>query len=332
MKKNIQQKGKIAIYQTSEKEVELKVRLEGETVWLSLNQIAILFDRDKSVISRHIKNIFQEKELRKNTVVANFATTAADGKIYQVDYYNLDVIISVGYRVNSKQATQFRIWATQVLKSYLIQGYVVNQKRLEEAQGKFNELQTTIAFLQKQMDKKQFKEQGGEIISLLADYSKTLSLLEKYDKEKLRKPRGRIASFIFKYEDATKIISKLKKELMAKKEASNLFGSERERAFESITKNIYQTFDSKELYQTIEEKAAHLLYLIIKDHPFSDGNKRTASFLFIYFLDRSSYLYRKNGERKINDNTLVALALLIAESYPREKETMIKIIMNLISD
>lgn len=325
-------KGEIVIYKISQNEVELKVNLKQETVWLSLDQMAALFNRDKSVISRHIKNIFQEKELDKNLVVAKFATTAADGKIYQVEYYNLDVIISVGYRVKSQNGVQFRIWASRILKQYLIKGYALNEKRLLEAKNKFNELQEAVLFLQKQSKKQLLKGQEMEILNLLADYSKTFSLLEQYDKGALKVQKGTKTKFILRYEDCARIITELRKELITKREASDLFGQERGGSFEGIIKGLYQTFGKKELYPTIEDKASHLFYLIIKDHPFSDGNKRSAAFLFVYFLDKSEYLFKKSGERKINDNALTALALLIVESDPKEKEIMIKIIKNLIAD
>lgn len=324
-------KGEIIIYKNPQNEVELKVKLEQETIWLSLDQMAVLFDRDKSVISRHIKNIFHEKELNRKSVVADFATTATDGKVYHVDYYNLDVIISVGYRVKSQNGVKFRIWSSKVLKQYLIKGYAINEKRLSEAKNKFRELQGAISFLQKQSQKKLLQGQETEILSLLADYSKTLSLLEQYDKGKLGQGKGEKTKFILQYETCSQVIAELKKELIAKKEASDLFGQERAKNFEGIIKGLYQTFSQKELYPTIEDKASHLLYFIIKDHPFSDGNKRSASFLFVYFLDRSDYLFKKSGERKINDNALTALALLIAESDPKDKEIMIKIIKNLIT-
>ncbi|MCK4554111.1 virulence protein RhuM/Fic/DOC family protein [Candidatus Parcubacteria bacterium] len=323
-------KGKIVIYKPSKNRVELKVQLEDETVWLSLNQIAELFGRDKSVISRHLRNIFKEKELSKNSVVARIATTAADSKIYQVEFYSLDAIICVGYRVNSQQATQFRIWATKVLKNYLFKGYAINEKRLLEARNKFNQLQETINFLQKKSKAKLLKGQEKEILNLLADYSKTLSLLEKYDKSKLKAGKGQKAKFVLEYENCLGIIVELKKDLMAKKEAGDIFGNEVSAKFESVAKNLYQTFGNKELYQSIEDKAAHLLYLTIKDHPFIDGNKRIGAFLFVYFLDKNNYLYREGGEKKINDNALTALALLIAESDPKEKEQMTALITQLI--
>jgi len=331
MKEKIDQ-NKIVIYKTANNEVALAVKFEKETVWLSLDQIAALFGRDKSVISRHLKNIFHGKELSLKSVVANFATTAADGKTYRVDYYNLDAIISVGYRVNSARATQFRIWATKILKKYLINGCAINEKRLLEAKEKFNELQTAIDFLQNKSKKELLAGQETEILNLLANYAKTLSLLENYDRGQIAPVKGTKTSFIMKYGDCLAIISKIKTETIAKKEAGDFFGLARDKSFEGIISGLYQTFGGKELYPSLEDKAAHLLYLIIKDHPFSDGNKRIGSFLFVYFLDKNKALYRRNYERKINDNALTALALLIAESDPKEKEIMVKIIKSLIAD
>ena len=332
MDKNDFNKGRIAIYKNQQNEVELKVKLEKETVWLSLDQMTVLFDRDKSVISRHIHNVFQEKELDKNSVVAKSATTAADGKIYQVVYYNLDLIISIGYRVKSQNGVKFRIWASRVLKQYLIQGYVINEKRLLETQNKFRELQDVIMFLQKQSQKELLIGQRAEILSLLADYSKTMSLLGQYDKGSLLDKKGQKAKFLIQFQDCVRIIIRLKKELVNRKEVGDLFGQERNESFSGIIAALYQTFDKQELYPSIEDKAAHLLYLTIKDHPFSDGNKRIAAFLFVYFLDKSDHLYRATGERKINDNALVALALLVATSDSKEKEVIVKIILNLLED
>lgn len=326
------QKSEIIIYQTSKNEVNLDVRLQGETVWLSLDQMALLFGRDNSVISRHIKNIFNEKELNQKSVIANFATTAKDGKTYQVDYYNLDVIISVGYRVKSQSGVYFRIWATKTLKDHLIKGYTINEKRLVEAKEKFRELQTTILFLQENSQKKLLTGQAQAILNLLSGYSKTLTLLEEYDTGKLKDKKGKKAKFVLHYEGCLKVITELKKELVAKKEAGDLFGNERGGVLKGIVKGLYQTFGGQELYPSIEDKASHLLYLVIKDHPFTDGNKRTASFLFVYFLDKCDYLYKKSGERKINDNALTAIALLIAENDPKEKDIMIKIIKNLLTE
>ena len=323
-------KGEIIIYKPKVGNVELKVKFQDETIWLTQAQIAELFSIERSVITKHLNNIFKSKELNINSVCAKIAHTALDGKVYKTQFYNLDVIISVGYRVNSQKATQFRIWATNILRKYLTKGYMVNQKQLLEAKEKFNQLKETVGFLQKKSKKELLKGQEGELLNLLTDYSKTLTLLEKYDKNKLDKTKGGKSKFILEYEVCLNIISELKDNLATKKEASDLFGNENNNKLESIVKNLYQTFGKKELYKNIEEKSANLLYLIIKDHPFTDGNKRIASFLFIYFLDKNNYLYKESGEKKINDNALTALALLIAESDPKEKDQMIALITQLI--
>jgi len=325
-------KGEVIIYETSENEVGLDVRLENETVWLTQAQMSDLFQKDRKTITRHIQNIFKEGELAKNSVCSEFEHTATDGKKYNVNLYNLDVIISVGYRVNSKNATQFRIWATKTLKEYLLKGYIVNEKRLLDAKEKFQELQEVVNFLQEKSKTELLVGQEGEIINLLANYAKTLTLLEEYDKGGLKETKGVKDEYVLKYEDCKKVIVELKKNLIEKKEASEMFGNERDGSFEGIIKGLYQTFGGKELYPNREDKAAHLLYLVIKDHPLSDGNKRTGAFLFVYFLDKTNCLYRKSGERKINDNALTALALLIAESKPKEKEVMIKVVKNLLVD
>ena len=334
MLKNIeeQNKGEIIIYQTSKKEVGLKVRLEKDTVWITQAQMALLFGTKRPAITKHLSNIFKSKELNQNSVSSILEHTAADGKIYKTKFYNLDAIISVGYRINSKHATQFRIWATNTLRRHILQGYTINEKRLLEAKDKFRELQTVVNFLQNKAQKKQLKGQEKEILNLLADYSKTLTILEQYDKGKLRTPKGKKANFILEYEKYHSIILELKKELISKKEASDIFGNDVTNKFDSIISNLYQTFGKEELYKSLEDKAAHLLYLTIKDHPFTDGNKRIGAFSFVYFLDNNNYLYRKNGEKKINDNALTALALLIAESNPKEKDVIIKIIINLLHD
>ena len=322
-------KGEIIIYKTPQNEVELKVHFKNESVWLRQTEIAVLFGKERSVITKHINKIFADKEVDRKSNVQKMHIANSD-KL--VEFYGLDVILAVGYRANSSRAIHFRKWATKVLKQYLLQGYIVNEKRLLEAQNKFNELKETVLFLQKQSKKELLQGQEIEILNLLADYSKTLSLLEQYDKDKLSDRKGQKTKFILRYEDCSKIIIALKKALIAKKEAGDLFGQQRGGSFEGIIKGLYQTFAKKELYPSIEDKAAHLLYFIIKDHPFSDGNKRSAAFLFVYFLDKSRYLFKKSGERKINDNALTALAILIAESDSKEKEAMIKIIKNLIAE
>ncbi len=323
-------KGEIIIYKSKAGEIELEVKVGDETVWLTQKQMAELFGKDVRTVNEHIKNVFKEGELKENSVIRNYRITASDGKIYDTKFYNLDVIISIGYRVKSQQGVKFRIWATKTLKDHLLQGYTINQQRLLEAKENFEKLQKTIAFLEEKARTKMLKGQGAEILNILANYSKTFTLLEQYDKSRLKKFGGEKAKFILEYEDCRNIINQLKKDLISRREAGDIFGFERNGAFEGIVKNLYQTFGGKELYTNMETKAAHILYLIIKDHPFSDGNKRIGSFLFVYFLDKNKYLYRKNGERKINDNALTALALLIAESNPKEKDQMIALITQLL--
>ena len=333
MKQEDFNKGEILIYKSKEGP-KLEVRLEEETIWLTLNQIASLFDVQKAAISKHIKNIFNSGELDLDSTVSKMETVQIEGnrRIKRIlTYFNLDMIISIGYRVNSQKATQFRIWATKTLKEHLIKGYTINEKRLLQTQSHLKELQETISSLQDKSKNELLAGQEQEILNLLTNYSKTLSLLEQYDKEKLSLIKKTKGNFVLKYEDAIQVIDKIKKELVAKKEASDLFGKENSNRFKGILDSIYQTFDKKELYPSLEVKAAHLLYFIIKDHPFVDGNKRIASFLFVYFLDKNSFLYRKTGEKKINDNALTTLALLIAISDSKDKDRIIKIITNIIS-
>lgn len=322
-------KGEVVIYKTPTGP-KLEVRLEEETVWLTQAQIALLFGTQRPAITKHLNNIFRSGELNQKSVSSILEHTASDGKIYKTGFYDLDAIISIGYRVNSKRATQFRIWATRTLKEHLIQGYTINEKRLLSAREKFEELQEAVSFLQEKSKHELLTGQEQEILDLLANYAKALTLLEQYDKDKLiliKRGRGK---FILDYNGASEIIKKLREELSAKKEASDLFGQEYGEKFQAVLGNIRQTFGGKELYPSLEEKAAHLLYFVIKDHPFADGNKRIGSFLFVYFLDKNFYLYRETGEKKINDNALVALALLVAISDPKDKDIMIKIISNLL--
>ena len=329
MSKKDLQKNSIVIYQTA-KGPELEVRLNEETIWLDAHQIAALFGTQRPAIVKHVNNIYQTGELEQKSTCSILEQVAADGKIRKMNLYNLDMIISVGYRVNSKQATQFRIWATNTLKSYLLKGYAINEKQLLSAKERLQQLQSAISFLQEKSKHELLSGQEQEILNLLANYSKTLTLLEQYDKDKLSVSKKGKGKFILNYEEVRKVIMALKNDLVAKKEAGDLFGQEYEGKLQGIIGNLYQTFGGKELYSSLEEKAAHLLYFIIKDHPLADGNKRTASFSFVYFLDKNNFLYRESGEKKINDNALVALALLIAISNPKDKEVMIKIITNLL--
>lgn len=320
----------IIIYKAKDGLVHIEIERNQETIWLSQSQIALLFGTQRPAITKHLNNIFKTKELDKKQVCSKMERTANDGKTYKTQFYNLDAILSIGYRVNSQKATEFRIWATKTLNQHLLQGYTLNEKKLLAIQERFNDLQKAITFLQEKSRKALLGGQAEEILSLLAQYAKTLNLLEAYDQKKLRLPKGKTSSFVLTYEQCVKIVVELKKALISKGEASELFGFENNQGLKAIIENLYQTFDNNDLYPTIEDRAAHLLYFIIKDHPFTDGNKRIASFLFVYFLDQLRLLYH-NGEQCINDNALTALALLVAESDPKEKEVMVKLIINLIS-
>jgi len=319
----------IKIYKTKDGKTSIEVKLEKETVWLSLNQIAELFERDKSVISRHINNVFKEGELERNSVVAKFATTASDGKTYQVDFFNLDVIISVGYRIKSKRGTQFRIWANQIIKDYLIKGYALNQQKLQKQTEQLNELKETIRILGNALEYKDLtNDESKGLLRIIKDYSYALDILDKYDYQtlKIENTSGKEV-YQLTYEEAIKQIELVKKAYGN----SDLFGQEKDKSFRSSIATIYQTFGGKDLYPSVEEKAANLLYFIVKNHSFSDGNKRIAAFLFLYFLEKNGLLFTETGQKRIADNALVALTLMIAVSKPEEKETMIKVIVNLIN-
>jgi death-on-curing family protein len=324
----------IVIYKTKEGP-SLEVKLEKETLWLTLNQIALLFDVQKAAISKHIKNIFKTGELEPDSTVSKMETVQMEGnrRIKRLlTYFNLDVIIAVGYRVNSYRATQFRIWATKVLKNYLVQGYAINEKRLLEQTQKIKELQNTINFIQQKSKLPELKGQAEELLSLISQYANSFTLLYQYDENIISTYKTKKSKFILKYEECKNLIEKLKQKLIEKNEASDLFGREVDNKFRAIIGTIYQTFDKKELYPTIGDKSANLLYLTIKDHPFVDGNKRIASFLFVYFLEKNNYLFKKSGERKITDTSLVALSLLIATSKPEEKDIIINLITNFLRD
>ena len=306
--------------------VKLEVNLIDETVWLNLEQMAELFDRDKSVISRHIKNALSE-ELKDEQVVAKFATTTKHGAIegktqtHIVDYYNLDMIISIGYRVKSTQGVAFRKWANKILKDYMLKGYAVNQKRLEC-------LEKTIKLIDiaNRIDERLEGNDAKEILKVIGEYSKALDLLDDYDHRTLKKVVGNIDERKIEYKNCIEIINKLRFN-----EESSLFAVERDKGLESIIGNIYQSFAGQDVYKSIEEKAANFLYLIVKNHVFADGNKRIAATLFIYFLNFYGILY-KNGKQSIDNNTLTALTLLIAESNPKEKEIIIDLVMNFLNN
>ncbi|MBI2791141.1 MAG: virulence protein RhuM/Fic/DOC family protein [Gammaproteobacteria bacterium] len=314
----------IVIYTAKDGHIELDVSLADETIWLSQQQMADLFGTKRQAITRHLRNIFNSNELDENLVCSILERTAADGKKYKTKFYNLDAIVSIGYRVNSQQATQFRIWATQVLKEHLIRGYTTYDKRLSEVG--IRELQQTLELLQKTLVHHDLvNDLGQEAIQLILAYTKTWDLLLAYDEDRLQLPsQGKKTKARLQYEGALSAIEALKVDLSARKEASDLFGREREFGLQSILKNIEQTFAGEPLYKTGEEKAAHLLYFIIKDHPFTDGNKRIGSFMFLL------YLKSQNIVIKLNENGLVALALLVAESDPKQKEMIVRLIVNLL--
>jgi len=323
----------VILFQSSDGTIGLDVELKDETVWLSQKQLCELFARDKSVISRHINNIFKSKELYKEATVAKNATVQTEGNrevVREIELYNLDVIISLGYRVNSQRATQFRIWATKILKEHIVQGYTLNQKRL--AQKGLDELTQTMELLRSTIQQSEIAlDEAKGMLDIILTYSRTWSLLQGYDENSLPQYRlGRDQRFILDADEAKAAIAILKHDLLKKGEASELFGREKANEFEGIIRNVYQTFGGDDLLPSVEEKAANLLYYIIKDHPFNDGNKRIGAFLFILFLDKNCARYKKSGELKINDNALVALALMTAKSIPNQKDTVIRLIVNML--
>ncbi len=326
-------KGEIVIYQAKGGKTTLEVKLQQETVWLSQAQMCDLFDKNKRTISEHIRNIFKEGELPENSVVRNFRTTATDGKSYEINYYNLDVIISVGYRVKSQRGTQFRIWATQVLKDHLLQGYSINEKRLKEQNERLVELQHTVNLMGRVIQGRELdRGQAEGLLHIITDYSYALSLLDQYDHSELKIHKTtKKKHFIITYEEARRAINSLAEQTFKKGQPAGLFGKEKDKSFRSSLGAIHQTFGGKELYPSVEEKAAHLLYFVVKNHSFVDGNKRIGAFLFIWFLDLIGILYAPDGKKRIGDNALVALTLMIAESRPKDKDIISKVIVNLIN-
>lgn len=322
----------IEIYKVSSGETEISVRLENETVWLNLNQLSELFQRDKSVISRHISNIYKEKELNKKATVAKYATVQTEGnrKIERnIEHFNLDVIISVGYRIKSQRGIQFRIWANKIIKDYLVKGFSINEKRLALQNEKLRDLQDSVKILGEVLDYKELSsDESIGLLKLITEYSYALDILDQYDYQKLEidQTSGK-ETYQLTYKEA---IEKIKIASQAFGN-SEYFGKEKDKSFSSSISTIYQTFEGKDLYPSIEEKAANLLYFITKNHSFIDGNKRIAAFLFLYFLEKNRILFDEFGRKRIADNALVALTLMIAVSKPEEKETIIKVIVNLIN-
>ncbi len=299
--------------------VKLEVNLKDETVWLTQEQMSKLFDKAKSTINEHIKNIYKEGELVEEETMTKFGNSEFSDK--PTNYYNLDMIISIGYRVKSQNGILFRKWATQILKDYMLKGYAVNKKRLEY-------LEKTIKLIDiaNRMDERLEGNDAKEILKVIGEYSKALDLLDDYDHKTLKKIDGSVDERKIEYKNCIEIINKLRFN-----EESTLFAVERDRGLESIIGNIYQSFAGKEIYKSVEEKGANFLYLIVKNHVFADGNKRIAATLFIYFLNFYGILY-KNGEQTIDNNTLAALTLLIAESNPKEKDVIIDLVMNFLNN
>jgi prophage maintenance system killer protein len=315
-------KDQVVLYQAPDGAITLDVRLEGETVWLTQKQMATLFDTERSVITKHLRNVFKSCELQEKSVCAKFAHTAEDNKLYQTLFYNLDAIISVGYRVNSKRGTQFRIWATNVLREHVVRGYSVNEKRLKE-------LNQAIRLISSVAERKALSsDEATALLSVVKDYSYALDLLDDYDHERVTTgdttdtPAAPVS-----YDEVRRIIERLR----AQFNAGELFGTEKDRSLQGSLANIMQTFDGKELYPSLEEKAAQLLYSLVKNHSFVDGNKRIAAALFLWFLEKNATLYAADGSKRIADNALVAMTLLIAESRPEEKDALTRVVVNLIN-
>ena len=322
----------IEIYKSPGNKIELQVTLENETVWLNQKQMAELFDKDTDTIGLHLKNIYAEQELDEKPTTGFFSVVQTEGKrkvTRNIKYFNLDAIISVGYRVNSKRGTQFRQWATQRIKDYLVKGYAINEKRLSEAENRFNDLKQTISLLGKVAQTKNISGSEAQgLLKVLSDFTVALDILDQYDHQKLKIKKSKSKEvFRINYKEAKKAIKSLKDKFGG----SVLFGNEKDKSFNGSLDGIYQTFDGKDLYPSVEEKASHLLYFVVKNHSFTDGNKRIAAFLFVWFLERNNLLYH-DGRKVIDDNALVALTLMIAESNPVDKDMMIKVIVNLINN
>ena len=322
----------IKIFQSPDKRTEIQVIIQSESVWLSQKQMAELFEKDSDTIGVHLRNVYKSGELKEKSTTEKYSVVQKEGNRNvkrNIKLYNLDAIISIGYRVNSQRGVQFRIWANQVLKDYLINGFAINEKRLKTQIDNLNSLKETVLLLTKVTDQKKLTTDESEgLLKIVSDYAYALDVLDQYDYHNLRisdTSDGELYGITYK--EAIQKISQLRNIYGN----SPLFGQEKDNSFKSSISTIYQTFDKKDLYPSIEEKAANLLYLVTKNHSFVDGNKRIAAFLFLYFLEKNKLLFKENGEKRIPDNALVALTLMIAVSQPSDKETMIKVIVNLIN-
>jgi len=322
----------IKIFTSKDGKTEIQVKLEGETVWLNQYQLEELFVTDRTSITRHISNIYKSEELSKEATSAKIAQVQKEGdrKITrQINFYNLDVIIAVGYRVNSKRGTEFRIWANKILKEFLIKGFSINEKRLSQQNEQLKELQESAKILGDVLHNKELTtDESTGLLKIISEYAYALDLIDQYDYQKLEiKETSGKEIYQLSYDEAIKQIN-LAKNVFGN---SKLFGLEKDESFKSSLSTIYQTFEGKDLYPSIEEKAANLLYFITKNHSFTDGNKRIAAFLFLFFLERNGILFDQFGKKRIADNALVALTLMIAVSKPEEKGIMTKVIVNLIN-
>jgi len=314
----------IVIYRTQDNDISINVLVENESVWLTQDQMGMLFDKSRSTINEHIKNLYAEKELVEADTLKKFGNSEFSKK--PTNFYNLDVIISVGYRVKSKRGTQFRIWANSVLKDYILKGYAVNDRLKFE---QYNDLKQTIKLLSNVLQSKELTaDEATGLLQVITDYTYALDTLDKYDFQQLVIEKTTVAApFRATYENAKEAIDVLRKKFGS----TSMFGNEKDMSFDSSINTIYQTFDGNDLYPSVEEKAAMLLYLVTKNHSFSDGNKRIAAFLFLWFLQKNGILYKSDGSKLIENNTLVALTLMIAESRTEEKDVMVKVVVNLIN-
>ena len=303
----------IVLFESQDKEVRLDVGFDGETVWLTQDQMATLFSTSKQNISLHVNNCFREGELVKGSVVKESLTTAADGKNYRTNHYNLDVIISVGYRVKSQRGVEFRRWATNVLRRYILEGHAENEKRLEQ----LGQVARIMARISDDLETRQ-------VLDIVQSYTTALDLLDDYDHQRLSAPKGDAATYVLDYDECRAVIDGMRFGV-----ESDLFGVEKDDSFKGSIGNIYQSFDGREIYPSLQEKAANLLYFVVKNHSFLDGNKRIAATMFLYFLDRNGALFTDAG-RLLDDSTLVAMTIMIAESKPQEKEAMVSLVMNFL--
>ena len=329
--KNMNNQNPIEIYQAQDGTTQVEVRFENDTVWLSQAQMAMLFGKDIRTINEHITNIFDDEELEKESTIRKFRIVRQEGKRQvsrEIEHYDLDMIISVGYRVKSKQGISFRRWATARLKEYLTQGYSINQKRLQQ---NAHELEQALALIQKTANSAELTlESGRGLVDIVSRYTHTFLWLQQYDEGLLTEPQTQQGGTLPTYAEACSALAELKSQLMAKGEASDLFGRERDNGLSAILGNLDQSVFGEPAYPSIEAKAAHLLYFVVKNHPFSDGNKRSGAFLFVDFLHRNGRLLDHNGYPVINDTGLAALTLLVAESDPKQKETLIRLIMHML--